>query len=78
MVAFRSPAGRRIDFITINDPTSPADTPERDCSRLPATRFTAARQLAYRASQKLREALPDESYASYFERGEVGSERRAS
>ena len=28
MVAFRTAAGRRIDFITINDPTSPTDTPE--------------------------------------------------
>lgn len=40
-------------------------------SGLPATRFTAARQLAYRASQQTRQALPEESYASYFERGEI-------
>jgi len=42
-----------------------------DPLRLPATRFTATRQLAYRASQQSRRALPDESYASYFERGEI-------
>ncbi len=28
MVAFRMRSGRRIDFITINDPGSPTDTPE--------------------------------------------------
>jgi hypothetical protein len=39
---------------------------------LPATRFTAARFLAYRASQKNRDALPHESYAAFFERGEIG------
>ena len=40
----------------------------------PATRFTAARQLAYRASQQARHALPDESYEAFFERGTVGPE----
>jgi hypothetical protein len=39
---------------------------------LPATRFTAARQLAYRASQEARGALPEDHYTSYFERGEIG------
>src|SRR5262252_8704641 len=29
MVAFRTRAGRRIDLVTINDPTSPTDTPEQ-------------------------------------------------
>ena len=28
MAAFRTRAGRRIDFVTINDPGSPTDTPE--------------------------------------------------
>ena len=41
---------------------------------LPSTRFTAARQLAYRASQQARGALPDERYASFFDRGEVEPE----
>ena len=41
---------------------------------LPATRFTAARSLAYRASQQSRQALPDESYQSFFDRGEIGRE----
>jgi hypothetical protein len=40
---------------------------------LPATRFTAARFLAYRASQEARKALDAESYASFFERGEIGT-----
>ena len=42
MVAFRSPAGRRIDFITINDPTSPTDTPEEFLALLQATATSAA------------------------------------
>jgi hypothetical protein len=37
MVAFRSRAGRRVDFITINDPTSPTDTPEEFVALLQAT-----------------------------------------
>jgi len=37
MVAFRTTAGRRIDFITINDPTSPTDTPEEFLALLQAT-----------------------------------------
>jgi hypothetical protein len=40
---------------------------------LPATRFTAARQLAYRASQEARGALADDHYQSFFERGELSS-----
>ena len=39
---------------------------------LPATRFTAARFLAYRESQKGRGALPDDAYASFFDGGEIG------
>ena len=37
MAAFRAPSGRRIDFITINDPTSPTDTPEEFLALLQAT-----------------------------------------
>ena len=40
---------------------------------LPSTRFTAARQLAYRASQETRGALTEDRYASFFERGEISS-----
>jgi hypothetical protein len=50
------------------------ETPDAPASALPATRFTAARQLAYRASQQARHALSDESYASFFETGEIGAE----
>ncbi len=39
---------------------------------LPATRFTAARVLAYRASQDQRQALADDDYASFFQTGEIG------
>lgn len=42
MVAFRTPAGRRIDLITINDPTSPTDTPEEFLALLQATADAAA------------------------------------
>jgi hypothetical protein len=47
------------------------ETSDGPASALPATRFTAARQLAYRASQETRGALGEESYASFFERGEI-------
>jgi hypothetical protein len=38
---------------------------------LPATEYTAARFLAYRVSQRLRKALADDAYASFFEKGEI-------
>jgi hypothetical protein len=38
---------------------------------LPATEFTAARQLAYRASQHARGALRDEDYRSFFDNGTI-------
>ena len=41
-------------------------------SGLPATEYTAARFLAYRVSQRLRNALPDDAYASFFDKGEIG------
>jgi hypothetical protein len=40
-------------------------------SELPATEYTAARFLAYRVSQRLRHALPDEAFASFFDTGEI-------
>jgi hypothetical protein len=43
-------------------------------SALPATRFTAARHLAYRASQQARHALPEDSCASFFENGEISAD----
>jgi hypothetical protein len=48
------------------------ETPDDSDAGLPSTRFTAARALAYRASQKHRGALPDDSYQSFFEKGDVG------
>ena len=50
MVAFRTPAGRRIDLITINDPRSPTDTPEEFLALLKAT-ADAARATGLLASQ---------------------------
>jgi hypothetical protein len=47
------------------------ETPESTGQGLPATRFTAARQLAYRASQAARGALADDRYESFFDRGEI-------
>ncbi len=46
------------------------ETPD-SVPELPATRFTAARFLAYRASQQNRGVLPEESYAAFFERGDI-------
>jgi hypothetical protein len=40
-------------------------------SDLPATEYTAARFLAYRVSQRLRNALPESQYASFFEDGTI-------
>jgi hypothetical protein len=38
---------------------------------LPATEYTAARFLAYRVSQRMRQALPETQYASFFEHGAI-------
>ena len=40
----------------------------------PATEYTAARALAYRVSQRQRNALPEAQYASFFERGIITPE----
>ena len=40
-------------------------------SDLPATEYTAARFLAYRVSQRIRHALPEAQYASFFEHGTI-------
>ena len=53
------------------------ETSEGDHSSLPATRFTAARALAYRTSQQQRQALPDAQYQSFFQRGEIGHDLAA-
>ena len=47
------------------------ETPASTGEALPATRFTAARQLSYRASQAARGALEDDRYTSFFDRGEI-------
>ncbi|MGE0592097.1 MAG: hypothetical protein AB7G23_12400 [Vicinamibacterales bacterium] len=41
MVAFRAPDGRRVDFITINDPGAPTDTPTEFVALLKATAAAA-------------------------------------
>lgn len=53
------------------------ETPGGPASALPATRFTAARQLAYRASQTSRDALGEATYQSFFERGDITPELAA-
>jgi hypothetical protein len=52
------------------------ETPD-GVAALPATRFTAARQLAYAASQQARGVLPEASYASFFDDGRIGPELAA-
>jgi hypothetical protein len=42
MVAFRAPDGRRVDFITINDPGAPTDTPAEFVALLKATADAAS------------------------------------
>ena len=47
------------------------ETPDGPRAGLPATRFTAARALAYRESQKNRDALPEDAYAAFFLDGSI-------
>jgi hypothetical protein len=53
MVAFTTAAGRRIDFITINDPTSPTDTPEEFLALLQATADAAGTANMFAQQAKL-------------------------
>jgi hypothetical protein len=53
MVAFTTAAGRRIDFITINDPTSPTDTPEEFLALLQATADAAGTPNMFAQQAKL-------------------------
>ena len=55
------------------NPGNWVEAADDDGTGLPATRFTAARMLAYRASQRNRGALADDAYATFFERGEIGA-----
>lgn len=50
------------------------ETPDGPRAALPATRFTAARSLAYRESQKNRDALPEASYAAFFADGAISND----
>jgi hypothetical protein len=45
--------------------------PGHSAPTFPATEYTAARALAYRTSQRGRNVLPEESYRSFFEKGEI-------
>jgi hypothetical protein len=47
------------------------EVPDGPRAVLPATRFTAARSLAYRESQKNRDALPEDAYAAFFRDGAI-------
>jgi hypothetical protein len=49
------------------------ETDDAPDGQLPATRFTAARFLAYRLSQQHRQALPEDSYRAFFEKGEISA-----
>jgi hypothetical protein len=53
MVAFRTATGRRIDFVTINDPTSPTDTPEEFIALLKATADAAASENLFASQTRL-------------------------
>lgn len=44
---------------------------------LPATEFTAGRSFVYRKSQQGRNALAEESYRAFFDKGEIGDELAA-
>ncbi len=70
---FASTEARLVELLASELGANPGNWQETDSAAapLPATRFTAARQLAYRASQQSRAALADEQYESFFERGEI-------
>ena len=53
------------------NPGNWVEEPGNDVSALPSTESTAARALAYRKSQEGRGALAEESYNTFFERGEI-------
>jgi hypothetical protein len=50
------------------------EVPDGPRAALPATRFTAARSLAYRESQKHRDALPESAYAAFFTDGAISDD----
>ena len=58
MVAFRTPGGRRIDFITINDPTPPTDTPEEFLALLKATAYASGSPGLFASQATLLAGLP--------------------
>ena len=70
---FESTPARLTELLASELGANPGNWQETDtpASSLPATRFTAARQLAYRASQEARGALAEDLYQSFFERGEI-------
>jgi hypothetical protein len=71
---FDSTAARLTELLAAELGANPGnwlETVDSPMEALPATRFTAARRLAYRASQDARGALPEQSYESFFDRGEV-------
>ena len=53
MLAFRTPEGRRVDFLGINDPTSPTDTVEEFVALLQATADAAGTQIPLGSSGEL-------------------------
>jgi hypothetical protein len=62
---------RGRSWFSCHNPGNWQETTDAPAGGLPSTRFTAARFLAYRLSQRHRQALPDETYASFFEKGEI-------
>jgi len=72
---FDSSAGKLTTLLASELGANPGnwlETSHAAAGALPSTRFTAARLLAYRASQEARGALPEDQYQSFFERGEIG------
>jgi hypothetical protein len=70
---FESSEAKLTELLASELGANPGNWQETDSTAapLPATRFTAARQLAYRASQDERGALAEDRYQSFFERGEI-------
>jgi hypothetical protein len=70
---FDTTEARLTELLASELGANPGNWQETDSTgtSLPATRFTAARELAYRASQESRGALAEDRYTSFFDRGEI-------
>jgi hypothetical protein len=75
---FESRSAKLVELLASEMGANPGNWVSRPTTEtepeLPATEFTAGRFFAYRKSQQGRNALPEEKYASFFDKGEISEE----